>query len=176
VLTGNWEPHVSGRRFSLRRLLVPAQARSSQISSIALFSQRSCSGIPQTKAGCLPRGPNQAAHVLGKFFCCSTSSLAHSARPRRASVQVGAGIASVLARRIGLGPEKSKPSFRRRVGRSGRASTLHCRRAFALEDHGRHERPVLAQWSSVQPRMIVLHMLLEMNLSFTCRLSAGAWC
>ena len=66
------------------------------------------SGIPQTKAALFLRdGYISIRTVLGKFGCCSASLASGIALGREGpSVQVGAGIASVLGRRLGLGPSK----------------------------------------------------------------------
>ncbi|MGA2215586.1 MAG: chloride channel protein [Bryobacteraceae bacterium] len=66
------------------------------------------SGIPQTKAALFLRdGYIRLRTVLGKFGCCSASLASGIALGREGpSVQVGAGIASVLGRRLGLGPSR----------------------------------------------------------------------
>ena len=66
------------------------------------------SGIPQTKAALFLRdGYITIRTVLGKFGCCSASLASGIALGREGpSVQVGAGIASVLGRRLGLGPSR----------------------------------------------------------------------
>ncbi len=66
------------------------------------------SGIPQTKAALFLRdGFITLRTVLGKFGCCSASLASGIALGREGpSVQVGAGIASVLGRRLGLGPNR----------------------------------------------------------------------
>lgn len=66
------------------------------------------SGIPQTKAAMFLRdGYITFRTVLGKFTCCSASLASGIALGREGpSVQVGAGIASVLGRRLGLGPSR----------------------------------------------------------------------
>jgi chloride channel protein, CIC family len=66
------------------------------------------SGIPQTKAALFLRdGFISLRTVLGKFGCCSASLASGIALGREGpSVQVGAGIASVLGRRLGLGPNR----------------------------------------------------------------------
>src|ERR1700723_2206887 len=62
------------------------------------------SGIPQTKfALFIDDGRILFRTVVGKFFCCSASLASGIALGREGpSVQVGAGIASVLARRFGM--------------------------------------------------------------------------
>jgi CIC family chloride channel protein len=66
------------------------------------------SGIPQTKAALFLRdGYISLRTVLGKFGCCSASLASGIALGREGpSVQVGAGLASVLGRRLGLGPNR----------------------------------------------------------------------
>ncbi|MCU1274101.1 MAG: Cl-channel, voltage-gated family protein [Bryobacterales bacterium] len=68
------------------------------------------SGIPQTKAALFAReGRIRLRTVFGKFFCCSVSLASGIALGREGpAVQVGAGIASVLGRRLGLPPERVK--------------------------------------------------------------------
>jgi len=66
------------------------------------------SGIPQTKfALFIDDGRILFRTVLGKFFCCSASLASGIALGREGpSVQVGAGIASVIARNLGLSPRQ----------------------------------------------------------------------
>jgi CIC family chloride channel protein len=68
------------------------------------------SGIPQTKfAIFLNDGYISLKTVLGKFLCCSVSLASGIALGREGpSVQIGAGIASVLGRRFGLSKESVK--------------------------------------------------------------------
>jgi chloride channel protein, CIC family len=68
------------------------------------------SGIPQTKfALFINDGRILFRTVLGKFFCCSASLASGIALGREGpSVQVGAGIASVIARNLGLSPKQVK--------------------------------------------------------------------
>jgi len=68
------------------------------------------SGIPQTKfALFINDGRIMFRTVLGKFFCCSASLASGIALGREGpSVQVGAGIASVIARNLGLSPRQVK--------------------------------------------------------------------
>jgi len=68
------------------------------------------SGIPQTKfALFINDGRITLRTVLGKFFCCSTSLASGIALGREGpSVQVGAGIASVIARNLGLSTKQVK--------------------------------------------------------------------
>jgi CIC family chloride channel protein len=68
------------------------------------------SGVPQTKAALFAReGRITLRTVLGKFFCTSATLASGIPLGREGpSVQVGAGIASVLGRSLGLRPEKVK--------------------------------------------------------------------
>jgi chloride channel protein, CIC family len=68
------------------------------------------SGVPQTKAALFAgEGRISLRTVLGKFFCTSATLASGIPLGREGpSVQVGAGIASVLGRRVGLRPEKVK--------------------------------------------------------------------
>ena len=66
------------------------------------------SGVPQTKAALFARGGRITMRtVVGKFFCTSATLASGIPLGREGpSVQVGAGIASVLGRRLGLRPER----------------------------------------------------------------------
>ena len=68
------------------------------------------SGIPQTKfALFINDGRILFRTVLGKFFCCSASLATGIALGREGpSVQVGAGVASVIARNLGLSAKQVK--------------------------------------------------------------------
>src|ERR1700685_2877395 len=68
------------------------------------------SGIPHTKfAMFINDGYISLKTILGKFFCCSASLASGIALGREGpSVQIGAGIASVLGRRFGLSKESVK--------------------------------------------------------------------
>src|ERR1700758_2495789 len=68
------------------------------------------SGVPQTKAALFAReGRITLRTVLGKFFCTSATLASGIPLGREGpSVQVGAGIASVLGRLLRLRPEKVK--------------------------------------------------------------------
>lgn len=68
------------------------------------------SGVPQTKAALFARdGRITLSTVLGKFFCTSATLACGIPLGREGpSVQVGAGIASVLGRKLGLSTEKVK--------------------------------------------------------------------
>ncbi len=73
-----------------------------------VFPNARGSGIPQTKAALFLRdGYISLRTVIGKFSCCSASLASGIALGREGpSVQVGAGIASVLGRRLGLAPNR----------------------------------------------------------------------
>ena len=68
------------------------------------------SGVPQTKAALYARdGVITLGTVIGKFFCTATTLACGIPLGREGpSVQVGGGIASVLARRLGLRQENVK--------------------------------------------------------------------
>jgi CIC family chloride channel protein len=68
------------------------------------------SGIPQTKAALYAReGRISIRTIFGKFFCTSATLASGIPLGREGpSVQVGAGIASLLGRKLGLGPERVK--------------------------------------------------------------------
>lgn len=68
------------------------------------------SGVPQTKAALFARGGRITIRtVLGKFFCTSATLASGIPLGREGpSVQVGAGIASVLGRLLGLSAERVK--------------------------------------------------------------------
>jgi chloride channel protein, CIC family len=68
------------------------------------------SGVPQTKAALYAReGRISLSTVFGKFLCTSATLASGIPLGREGpSVQVGAGIASVFGRKLGLRPEKIK--------------------------------------------------------------------
>ena len=68
------------------------------------------SGVPQTKAALFARGGRITVRTLaGKFFCTSATLASGIPLGREGpSVQVGAGIASVFGRGLGLRPERVK--------------------------------------------------------------------
>ncbi len=91
------------------RLAIPtAGALLSGLLLSRYFPNARGSGIPQTKTALfLHRGHITLTTVLGKFGCSSISLASGIALGREGpTVQVGAGIASVLGRRLGLGPER----------------------------------------------------------------------
>ena len=90
-----------------RRLVIPTAG--SLLTGYLLsryFPNARGSGIPQTKAALFLRdGFISFRTVVGKFFLSSTSLASGIALGREGpSVQIGAGLASVLGRRLGLGP------------------------------------------------------------------------
>ncbi len=94
-----------------RRLLVPV------VGSVSVgyllyrfFPDARGSGVPQTKAALWARGGMiSAGTVFGKFFCTSATLASGIPLGREGpAVQVGAGIASLLGRYLGLRPEKVK--------------------------------------------------------------------
>ena len=94
-----------------RRLLFPS-AGSLVIGYLLYryFPNARGSGVPQTKAALYARqGRITIRTVLGKFFCTSATLACGIPLGREGpSVQVGAGLASVLGRRLGLRPERVK--------------------------------------------------------------------
>ena len=94
-----------------RRLLVPvAGAALMGYLLYRFFPDARGSGVPQTKAALYARGGRISLEtVFGKFFCTSATLASGIPLGREGpAVQVGAGIASVLGRRLGLRPEKVK--------------------------------------------------------------------
>jgi len=94
-----------------RRLLVPvAGSLGMGYLLYRFFPDARGSGIPQTKAALYARGGHISFRtVVGKFFCTSATLASGIPLGREGpAVQVGAGIASVLGRRLGLRPEKVK--------------------------------------------------------------------
>ena len=94
-----------------RRLVIPVMG--SLFSGFLLyrfFPEARGSGIPQTKfALFIDKGYLSLRTVLGKFLCCVTSLASGMALGREGpSVHIGAGIASVLARRFGLSTRSVK--------------------------------------------------------------------
>ena len=94
-----------------RRLLVPV-AGSAFMGYLLyrFFPDARGSGVPQTKAALYARGGRiSLGTVFGKFFCTSATLASGIPLGREGpAVQVGAGIASVLGRKLGLRPEKVK--------------------------------------------------------------------
>jgi chloride channel protein, CIC family len=94
-----------------RRVLVPvAGSLTMGVLLYRFFPNARGSGVPQTKAALFARdGFISLRTVLGKFFCTATTLASGIPLGREGpSVQVGAGIGSVLGRWLGLRPEKVK--------------------------------------------------------------------
>jgi CIC family chloride channel protein len=94
-----------------RRVLVPvAGSLTMGVLLYRYFPNARGSGVPQTKAALFARdGFISLRTVLGKFFCTATTLASGIPLGREGpSVQVGAGIASVLGRWLRLRPEKVK--------------------------------------------------------------------
>jgi len=74
------------------------------------FTDARGSGVPQTKAALYARGGIISfGTVFGKFFCTSATLASGIPLGREGpSVQVGAGLSSLLGRALGLSPEKVK--------------------------------------------------------------------
>ncbi|MBV8821152.1 MAG: chloride channel protein, partial [Acidobacteriaceae bacterium] len=88
-----------------RRVVIPvAGALISGLLLYRYFPNARGSGIPQTKfALFIQDGYISLRTVLGKFLCCTMSLASGIALGREGpSVQIGAGIASVIGRRFGL--------------------------------------------------------------------------
>ena len=94
-----------------RRLLVPVTGSlGMSFLLFRYFPEARGSGVPQTKAGLFAReGRITVGTVVGKFFCTSATLASGIPLGREGpAVQVGAGLASVLVRKLGLRPEKVK--------------------------------------------------------------------
>ncbi len=94
-----------------RRVLIPvAGSLAMGFLLYRYFPNARGSGVPQTKAALFARnGFISLRTVLGKFFCTATTLACGIPLGREGpSVQVGAGIGSVLGRWLGLRPEKVK--------------------------------------------------------------------
>ncbi|HEY3933888.1 MAG TPA: chloride channel protein [Gemmatimonadales bacterium] len=110
LLTGRLAAHLyPAGGLGLRRILVPVTG--SLLSGFFLyryFPDARGSGIPQTKAALYIRdGRITLRTIFGKFFCCTTSLASGIALGREGpSVQIGAGIASVMARKLRLSSEQ----------------------------------------------------------------------
>jgi chloride channel protein, CIC family len=95
----------------VRRALVPVFG--SLVTGFVLFRwfpDARGSGIPQTKTALFLReGSIRLRTVLGKFFLCSASLASGISLGREGpAVQIGSGIASVIARRLGLSKQYVK--------------------------------------------------------------------
>jgi CIC family chloride channel protein len=150
-----------------RRVLIPVTG--SLLSGFLLyryFPGARGSGIPQTKVALFLRdGYISLRTVLGKFGLCSFSLASGIALGREGpSVQVGAGLASVLGRRLGLGPASVRALLP--VGASAALAaafnTPIAAVLFSLEEvMGDMHAPVLGSIVlSSATSWIVLHLLL----------------
>ena len=95
----------------LRRLFVPiAGSLGMGYLLYRYFPDARGSGVPQTKAALYAReGKITLGTVIGKFFCTSATLASGIPLGREGpAVQVGAGLASVLGRKLGLSQEKVK--------------------------------------------------------------------
>ena len=94
-----------------RRVLIPvAGSLGMGYLLFRYFPDARGSGVPQTKAALYARdGVITFKTIVGKFFCTAATLASGIPLGREGpSVQVGAGIASVLGRRLGLRPENVK--------------------------------------------------------------------
>src|SRR5882762_7708639 len=94
-----------------RRLLVPVTGSLGMgYLLFKYFPNARGSGVPQTKAALFARGGRISLRtVLGKFFCTSVTLASGIPLGREGpSVQVGAGLSSILGRALRLSPEKVK--------------------------------------------------------------------
>ena len=150
-----------------RRLMIPlVGALGTGFFLFRYFPNARGSGIPQTKMALFLRdGYISFRTVLGKFGLCSVSLASGIALGREGpSVQVGAGIASVLGRRLGLSPASVKALVP--VGASAALAaafnTPIAAVLFSLEEvMGDMHAPVLGSIVlSSATSWIVLHLLL----------------
>ncbi len=107
LLTGRLAAHMypSGDDAAWRRILVPTLgALVSGLLLFRFFPDARGSGIPQTRAAVfIHDGRITFRTVIGKFVCCATSLASGIALGREGpSVHIGAGISSIIARRLGL--------------------------------------------------------------------------
>ncbi len=112
LITGRLAAHMYPAGGSgWRRILVPTVgALSTGILLAKYFPSARGSGIPQTKyAMFVNDGRILLKTVVGKLLCCSTSLASGISLGREGpSVQIGAGIASVIGRNAGLSTERVK--------------------------------------------------------------------
>jgi len=106
LLTGRLAAHMYPPGGSgWRRILVPTLgALVTGLLLARVFPDARGSGIPQTRAAIfIHDGRITLRTVFGKFVCCATSLASGIALGREGpSVHIGSGIASVIARRLGL--------------------------------------------------------------------------
>ena len=101
------------------------------------------SGIPQTKTALfLHEGVIRLRTVLGKFGCSSVSLASGIALGREGpSVQVGAGIASILGRQLGLSPETIKATGAHWLSRGAGCGLQHADCGSPVHSGRGHGRP-----------------------------------
>ena len=107
LLTGRLAAHMypPGDDAAWRRIAVPTLgALVTGVLLYRFFPNARGSGIPQTRAAIfIHDGRISLRTVVGKFLCCSASLASGIALGREGpSVHIGSGIASVIARRLGL--------------------------------------------------------------------------
>lgn len=107
LLTGRLAAHMypPGDDSTWRRIVVPTLgALVTGFLLFRFFPNARGSGIPQTRAAIfINDGQITLRTVVGKFVCCSASLASGIALGREGpSVHIGSGIASVIARRLGL--------------------------------------------------------------------------
>lgn len=113
LLTGRLASHLypPGGESAWRRIAAPTLgALATGYLLYRFFPDARGSGIPQTRAAMfIDDGRISLRTVLGKFLCCSVSLGSGIALGREGpSVQIGAGIASIIGRRLGLSTAQVK--------------------------------------------------------------------
>src|SRR2546423_11810852 len=168
LLTGRLAAHMYPAGGSgWRRILVPTLG--SLVTGYLLFRYFPLargSGIPQTRAAVfIHDGRISLRSVVGKFICCSTSLASGIALGREGpAVYIGSGLASVIARRLGL--SKSQVKWLLPVGGAAALSaafnTPIAAVLFTLEEiMGDLHAPVLGSGVLASATAwIVLHLLL----------------
>ena len=110
LLTGQLASHMyPADAPGWRRIVVPTLgALITGILLYRVFPDARGSGIPQTRAAIIIHdGRISLRTVIGKFVCCATSLASGIALGREGpSVHIGSGVASVIARRLGLSRER----------------------------------------------------------------------
>ncbi|HWH51413.1 MAG TPA: chloride channel protein [Gemmatimonadaceae bacterium] len=111
LLTGRLAAHMypPGGEAAWRRIVVPTLgALATGYLLYRFFPNARGSGIPQTRAAIFVEdGRISLRTVLGKFLCCSASLASGIALGREGpSVQIGAGMSSVIGRRLGLSAQQ----------------------------------------------------------------------
>ena len=159
-----------------RRLLVPVAGSLGMGYLLSrYFPEARGSGVPQTKAALFAReGRITLGTVFGKFFCTSATLASGIPLGREGPVvQVGAGLASVLGRKLGLRPENVKALLP--VGAAAAVAaafnTPLAAVLFALEEVvGDLHAPVLGSVVLASATSwAVLRLLLGMTRFFRCR-------